>query len=110
MEAKVFLTGNLGNDAQVTNFSNGNAVIEFSVATNQYYTDKNGEAQQKTSWHDCKRFVRQVNQAFIDKLFKGASLTLAGTLKYEEFAKEVTRTKSINIRKAYIEVAEIALN
>jgi single-strand DNA-binding protein len=110
MEAKVFLTGNLGNDAQVTNFSNGNAVIEFSVATNQYYTDKNGEAQQKTSWHDCKRFVRQVNQAFIDKLSKGASLTLAGTLKYEEFAKEVTRTKSINIRKAYIEVAEIALN
>jgi single-stranded DNA-binding protein len=31
MEAKVFLTGNLGNDAQVTNFSNGNAVIEFST-------------------------------------------------------------------------------
>jgi single-strand DNA-binding protein len=110
MEAKVFLTGNLGNDAQVTNFSNGNAVIEFSVATNQYYTDKNGEAQQKTSWHDCKRFVRQVNQAFIDKLSKGASLTLAGTLKYEEFTKEVTKTKSINIRKAFIEVAEIALN
>jgi hypothetical protein len=37
-------------------------------------------------------------------------LTLAGTLKYKEFAKEVTRTKFINIRKAYIEVAEIALN
>jgi hypothetical protein len=55
-------------------------------------------------------FVRQVNQAFIDKLSKGASLTLAGTLKYEEFAKEVTRTKSINISKAYIDVAEIALN
>jgi single-strand DNA-binding protein len=110
MEAKVFLTGNLGKDAQVTNFSNGNAVIEFSVATNQYYTDKNGEGQQKTTWHECKRFVRQVNQAFIDKLSKGASLTLAGTLKYEEFAKEVTKAKSINIRKAYIEVAEIALN
>ena len=40
MEAKVFVNGNLGNDAQVTNFSNGNAVIEFSIATNHFYKDK----------------------------------------------------------------------
>jgi len=109
MEAKVFATGNLGNDAQVTNFSNGNAVIEFSIATNQFYTDKNGEAQQKTTWHDCKRFVREVNANFIEKLSKGSSVVVAGILKYEEYTKEISKTKSVNIKHAYIDVKEITL-
>jgi single-strand DNA-binding protein len=109
MEAKVFLTGNLGNDAQVTNFSNGNAVIEFSVATNHYYTDKKGEAQQTTSWHDCKRYVREVNAAFVEKLSKGTTIVVAGTLNYEEYTKEISKTKSVNIKRAYIDVKEISL-
>lgn len=109
MEAKVFATGNLGNDAQVTNFSNGNAVIEFSIATNQFYTDKNGEAQQKTTWHDCKRFVREVNASFVEKLSKGVSVVIAGNLKYEEYTKEISKTKSVNIKRAYIDVKEITL-
>jgi len=109
MEAKVFLNGNLGNDAQVTNFTNGNAVIEFSIATNYHYTDKNGEAQQKTTWHDCKRYVREVSQPFVDKLTKGAALVVAGTLRYEEYAKEITKTKSVNVKHAYIDVKEISL-
>jgi len=109
MEAKVFLTGNLGNDAQVTNFSNGNAVIEFSVAANYFYTDKNGEAQQKTTWHDCKRYVREVNTAFIEKLTKGKTIVVAGTLNYEEYAKEISKSKSVNIKRAYIDVKEVSL-
>jgi len=109
MEAKVFLNGNLGNDAQVTNFSNGNAVLEFSIATNHYYTDKNGESQQKTSWHDCKRFVTRVNDAFVEKLSKGAHIVVAGNLKYEEYTKEISKTKSVNMKRAYIDVKEIAL-
>ena len=109
MEAKVFVNGNLGNDAQVTNFSNGNAVIEFSIATNLFYTDKNGEAQQKTTWHNCKRFVREVNTAFVEKLSKGKSIVVAGNLKYEEYDKEVTKSKSITIKHAYIDVKEISL-
>ena len=109
MEAKVFINGNLGNDAQVTNFSNGNAVIEFSIATNHFYTDKNGEAQQKTSWHDCKRFVKEVNTAFLEKLSKGSTIVVAGNLKYEEYVREITKSKSINIKRAYIDVKEISL-
>ncbi len=109
MEAKVFLTGNLGNDAQVTNFSNGNAVIEFSVATNQFYTGKNGEAQQKTAWHDCKRYVREVNALLVEKLTKGASIVVAGTLNYDEFTKEVSKAKTVNLKRAYIDVKELSL-
>jgi hypothetical protein len=59
MEAKVFTSGNLGNDAKVINFENGKSVITFSIATNSYYTNADGEQVQKTTWHDCKKFVRQ---------------------------------------------------
>ena len=51
MEAKVFTSGNLGNDAKVINFENGNAVITFSIATNSYYTNNDGEQIQTTTWH-----------------------------------------------------------
>ena len=109
MEAKVFTSGNLGNDAKVINFENGNAVISFSIATNSYYTNKDGEKIQNTTWHDCKKFVRNVNEKFIERLTKGATVTILGTLSYEEYDKEVTKTKSVKIRKAYIDVKAIEI-
>ncbi len=52
MEAKVFTSGNLGNDAKVINFENGKSVITFSIATNSYYTNSDGDQVQLTTWHD----------------------------------------------------------
>ena len=52
MEAKVFTSGNLGNDAKVINFENGNAVITFSIATNSYYTNSDGELESDESETD----------------------------------------------------------
>ncbi len=104
MEAKVFTSGNLGNDAKAINFKNGNAVITFSIATNSYYTDSAGEQIQKTTWHECKKFVKKVNEQFLAKLTKGATITILGTLSYDEFDKEVTKAKSVKIKKAYIDV------
>ena len=109
MEAKVFTTGNLGSDANVINFENGNAVINFSIATNSYYTNADGEQVQKTTWHGCKKFVKQVNAKFMEMLIKGATVTILGTLSYDEFDKEVTKTKSVKIKKAYIDVKAIEI-
>ena len=109
MEAKVFTSGNLGNDANVINFENGNSVITFSIATNSYYTKSDGEQIQTTTWHDCKKFVKQVNEKLITKLIKGATVTILGTLSYEEYDKEVTKTKSVKIKKAFIDVKVIEI-
>ena len=109
MEAKVFTSGNLGNDAKVINFENGNSVITFSIATNSYFKDADGEQSQKTTWHDCKKFVKQVNEKFIEKLIKGATVTILGTLSYDEYDKEVTKTKSVKIKRAYIDVKAIEI-
>jgi single-strand DNA-binding protein len=109
MEAKVFTSGNLGSDAQVINFENGKSVILFSIATNNYYTNADDEQIQQTTWHDCKRFVRTVNDKFMAKLAKGASVTILGTLRYDEYDKDVTKTKSVKIKKAYIDVKAIEI-
>ena len=51
MEAKVFTSGNLGNDAKFIIFKNGKSAITFSNATNSYYTNNDGEQIQTTTWH-----------------------------------------------------------
>ena len=109
MEAKVFTSGNLGNDAKVINFENGNAVITFSIATNSYYTNSDGEKIQNTTWHDCKKFVKQVNEKFLEKLITGSKVTILGTLSYDEYDKEVTKTKSLKIKKAFIDVKVVEI-
>lgn len=102
MEAKVFLNGNLGKDAEVVNFKNGNAVITFSIPSNSYYM-KDGERVQTTTWHNCKKFVKEVNPKFLAILKKGANFTVVGNLKYDEYTTDGAK----HIR-AYIEVEEIS--
>jgi single-strand DNA-binding protein len=110
MEAKVFVSGKLGNNANVIQFENGRAVITFSIATNSYYTNSAGEQVQNTTWHDCKKFVRTVNEKLVEKLVKGVTVTIMGTLQYEEYEKPVTKTKSTKIKKAYIDVAGLEIS
>ena len=39
--------------------------FEIRQATNSYYTNADGETVQKTTSHDCKKFVRTVNEKFL---------------------------------------------
>lgn len=49
---KVLLIGNLGKDPHKRTLDNGNTVMNFSLATNENYKDKNGEWQTVTEWHN----------------------------------------------------------
>lgn len=48
---KVFLIGRLGGDPEVRYTSNGGAVANFNLATNESWTDKQGQKQERTEWH-----------------------------------------------------------
>ncbi|PYT15498.1 MAG: single-stranded DNA-binding protein, partial [Acidobacteria bacterium] len=48
---KVILIGNLGRDPEVRYTQNGTAVANFTLATNDVWTDKGGERQERTEWH-----------------------------------------------------------
>lgn len=51
MVNKVILVGRLGRDPEVRYTGSGQAVANFSVATDEQWKDRNGEKQQRTEWH-----------------------------------------------------------
>jgi single-strand DNA-binding protein len=49
---KVILIGNLGKDPELRYTPSGQPVASFSVATTERWTDKNGQRQDRTEWHN----------------------------------------------------------
>ena len=81
---KVILIGNLGRDPEVRYTQNGAAVANFTLATNEVWTDKSGERQEKTEWH---RIVVWGKQAEIVKeyLSKGKQVYVEGSLQTRQW-------------------------
>jgi single-strand DNA-binding protein len=48
---KVMIIGNLGKDPEIRTIPSGAKVANFSIATNEGYTDKSGNKVDKTEWH-----------------------------------------------------------
>jgi len=73
---KVLLIGRLGNDPEVRYTSNGGAVANFNLATNESWTDKAGQKQERTEWHRvviwgklgelCGQYLSKGRQAFVE--------------------------------------------
>lgn len=73
---KVLLIGRLGTDPEVRYTSNGGAVANFNVATNESWTDKAGQKQEKTEWHRivvwgklaelCGQYLSKGRQVFVE--------------------------------------------
>ena len=49
---KVILVGRLGKDPEIKSTPSGSTVAKFSLATDDRYTDKSGERQERTEWHN----------------------------------------------------------
>jgi single-strand DNA-binding protein len=77
---KVILIGNLGADPELRYTPNGQAVCDIRMATNESWTDKSGQRQERTEWH---RVVFWGKPAEICKqyLTKGQKLYVEGRLQ-----------------------------
>jgi len=60
---KVILVGRLGRDPETRFTSGGQAVANFSVATDETYKDRNGERQKRTEWHKIVVWGKQAEIA-----------------------------------------------
>ena len=49
---RVILVGRLGKDPEVRSTPNGTSVTKFSLATDEKFTDRSGEKQERTEWHN----------------------------------------------------------
>ncbi len=52
LKNKVQLIGRLGQDPEIVNFSNGNKIAKFSIATDDSYKDKSGNKVERAYWHN----------------------------------------------------------
>ncbi|KMQ51915.1 Single-stranded DNA-binding protein [Chitinispirillum alkaliphilum] len=62
---KAILIGNLGKDPELKYTPSGTAVATFSLATTERWSDKNGQRQDRTEWHNIVvwgRLAELVNQ------------------------------------------------
>ncbi|HEU5181348.1 MAG TPA: single-stranded DNA-binding protein [Candidatus Polarisedimenticolia bacterium] len=77
---KVILIGNLGRDPEVKYTQNGTAVANLNIATNEVWTDKAGQKQERTEWHRVVVWGKQA-QVLGDLLTKGKQVYVEGSLQ-----------------------------
>ncbi len=84
---KAILIGNLGRDPELKYTPSGVAVCTFTIATTDRWTDKEGNRQEKTEWHNIKLFRRQAEVA-AEYLRKGSSVYLEGRIETRSWEQD----------------------
>jgi len=77
---KVFLIGNLTRDAELKTLPSGSPVITFGLATNRTYTDKAGQKQTETEFHNLVLWGKRA-EILAQYLTKGKMIFVEGRLK-----------------------------
>jgi single-strand DNA-binding protein len=94
---KVILVGRLGRDPETRYTGGGQAVANFSIATDETYKDRNGERQKRTEWHKIVVWGKQAEIAQ-QYLKKGSLLFLEGRIQSREWQdKEGQKRTSFEI-------------
>jgi single-strand DNA-binding protein len=81
---KIIIVGNLGRDPELRYTPQGNAVCNFSVATNEKKKDKAGDLQDVTTWFRVTLWSKQAENAS-KYLTKGSPIYVEGRLRVEEW-------------------------
>lgn len=93
----VTLLGRLGAAPVRKTLPNGNSLLEFSLATNNSYKDRDGNRVTKTDWHRVKAFGPVVD-TLERYLSKGDQLSVVGALRYNEWTdKHDQKRKSAEV-------------
>jgi single-strand DNA-binding protein len=91
---KVILVGRLGKDPEVRFTGGGQAVANFSVATDESFKDRSGERQKRTEWHRIVAWGKQAE--FAQKyLKKGGLIYLEGRIQSREWQDKENQKRYI---------------
>jgi len=73
---KVILLGNLGKDPEVRYLEQNRVVAKFTLATSETFTNRQGERQTETEWHNIEvwdnlariveKYVKKGNQLYLE--------------------------------------------
>jgi single-strand DNA-binding protein len=89
---KVILVGRLGKDPEIRSTPNGNNVAKFSLATDDRYTDKSGEKQERTEWHNIVAWGK-LAEICGQYLKKGKLIYIEGSIRTDSWDDKETGQK-----------------
>lgn len=94
---RVILVGRLGRDPETRYTGAGQAVCNFSLATDESFRDRNGERQKRTEWHKIVVWGKQAEIAQ-QYLKKGSLIYVEGRIQSREWTdKEGQKRTSFEI-------------
>lgn len=97
MKNKVQLIGNLGNDPELKNLANGQAMLRLRLATNERYKGADGEWKDNTQWHPIVVWGKQAEK-MAGVVRKGTGLVIEGRLVQRSYeSKEGERRYSTEV-------------
>ncbi len=90
----VQLVGHLGKDVELKTLEGGNSVANLTMATNDYYKNKEGEYVQQTEWHRVSAWGK-LGEAMSIKLKKGSHVIVKGKLTSRSYENKEGITQYI---------------
>ncbi len=79
MYQKIVLIGNLGRDPEMRYTADGTPVTSFSIATNEKWTGRDGEQQERTTWWRISAW-RRLAETCNQYLSKGSQVLVEGRM------------------------------
>jgi single-strand DNA-binding protein len=76
---KAFLYGNLTRDPELKSLPSGTKVVNFSIATNRTWKDKNGAKQENVTYHNVVAFAKSA-ELIAQYLRKGSGVFIEGRI------------------------------
>jgi single-strand DNA-binding protein len=81
---RVILVGRLGKDPEMRSIPSGTNVTKFSLATDERFTDKSGEKQERTEWHNIEAWGK-LGEICGQYLRKGRLVYIEGSIRTESW-------------------------
>ncbi|RKP26601.1 hypothetical protein SYNPS1DRAFT_27719 [Syncephalis pseudoplumigaleata] len=93
------LLGNVVSDLRLQELNENRTIVDFTLATNRYHRNREGETVQETDWHRIRTFVTPARaNLYNDILKKGNVVLVEGSIRYAKYMdKEGTERKITNI-------------
>jgi single-strand DNA-binding protein len=99
---KIQIIGNVTKDAEVRSFEGGRSVINFDVAVNERFKDRNGQKQERTSYIRCAMWRDSQYTNIAQYITKGTKVYVEGSPDVDAYinkeGKAVGNVK-INVRE-----------
>lgn len=89
------LVGNIGKELELIEFDSGSSKVSFTMATNEYYKNSDGEKVQETQWHNVVAWGKLAD-LMNTYLKKGSEILLRGKLVHRSYNDKAGNTKYVS--------------